>query len=116
MKESYREDLASYSGLEPYAGDGNIAGVASARGNAGRPLNSEITTFVCRSCPVREKATSPVPLFGKAAVDTAESQNPCMRRHPKRENREILLVSVGQRGMSTTRRNGRKTSQAVRPT
>ncbi len=43
MKESYREDLASHSGLEPYAGDGNIAGVASARGNAGQPLSSEIT-------------------------------------------------------------------------
>ena len=40
MKESYRENLASCSGLEPYAGDGNIAGVASARGNAGQPLSS----------------------------------------------------------------------------
>jgi hypothetical protein len=29
MKESYREGLASRSGLEPYAGDGNVAGVAS---------------------------------------------------------------------------------------
>ena len=35
MKESYREDLASRSGLEPYAGDGDVAGVASVRGNAG---------------------------------------------------------------------------------
>ena len=31
MKESYREDLASSSGLEPYAGDGDIVGVAPAR-------------------------------------------------------------------------------------
>ena len=30
MKESDREDLANSSGLEPYAGDGNIVGVASA--------------------------------------------------------------------------------------
>jgi hypothetical protein len=36
MKESYGEDLASHSGLEPYAGHGNVAGVASARGT-GRP-------------------------------------------------------------------------------
>jgi len=43
MKESYREGLASHSGLEPYAGDGNIA--------AGQPLSSEIITSVCRSCP-----------------------------------------------------------------
>jgi len=39
MKESYKEDLANHFGLGPYAGDGNIAGVASARGNAGTPGN-----------------------------------------------------------------------------
>ena len=116
MKESYREDLASYSGLEPYAGDGNIAGVASARGNAGQPLSFEITTFVCRSCPDVEKATSSAPLFGEALTDAAESVNLCMRRHSKRENREILLVSAEQRGMFTAQRNGRKTSQTVMPT
>ena len=63
MKESYREYLASNSGLEPYAGDGDIAGVASARGNAGQPLSSEITTSVCRSCPVKEKAPSSLPFW-----------------------------------------------------
>jgi hypothetical protein len=36
MKESYGEDLASHSGPEPYADDGNVVGVASARGT-GRP-------------------------------------------------------------------------------
>ena len=64
MKESYREDLASYSGLETYAGDGNIAGVASSRGNAGQPLSSEIITFACRSCSDLEKAISSPPIFG----------------------------------------------------
>jgi hypothetical protein len=113
MKESYGENLASCSGLEPYAGDGNIAGVASARGNAGRPLSSEIITSVCRSCPDREKATSPVPLIGEASADAAESENLCMRRHLKRENRESLLVSVRHGGMSPVGRNGRKTSQTV---
>jgi len=63
MKESYRENLASYSGLEPYAGDGNVAGVASARGNAGQPLSSEITPSVCRSRPDVEKATPSTPLL-----------------------------------------------------
>ena len=63
MKESYRENLASCSGLKPYAGDGDIAGVASARGNAGQPLSSEITTAVCRSCPVKEKAPSSLPFW-----------------------------------------------------
>ncbi len=63
MKESHREDLASHSGLEPYAGGGDIAGVASARGNAGQPLSSDITVSVCRSCPDVEKAISSLPLW-----------------------------------------------------
>ena len=113
MKESYREDLASRSGLEPYAGDGNITGVASARGNAGQPLSSEIITSVCRSCPDREKATPSMPLLGEAPADAAESENLCMRRHPKRENREILLVSIGQREMFTLPWNGQKTFPTV---
>ncbi len=65
MKESYRENPASDSGLEPYAGDGDIAGVASVRGNAGQPLNSEIIPSVCRSCPDLEKATSSMPLLAR---------------------------------------------------
>jgi hypothetical protein len=36
MKESYAEGLANHCGLEPYADDGNVNGVASARGT-GRP-------------------------------------------------------------------------------
>ncbi len=87
MKESYREELASRSGLEPYAGGGDVAGVALVRGNAGQPLSSDINTFACRSCGDREKATSSRPLFGQAPTDAAESKNLCMRRHPKRENR-----------------------------
>jgi len=61
-----------------------------------------------------EKATSSMPLFGEAATDAAESENLRVRRHPKRENREILLVSKGRR--TAARRNGRKTPQAVTPT
>ena len=113
MKESYREDIASRSGLDPYAGGGDVAGVASVRGNAGQPLSSEIITLVCRSCPDMEKAISSMPLIGEAATDAAESENLCMRRHPKRENREILLVSTGR--CIAARRNGRKTPQAVMP-
>ena len=116
MRESYRENLASCSGLEPYAGDGNIMGVASARGNAGQPLSSEIITFACRSCSDKENAISSMPLYGKASTDAAESETLCMRRHPKRENREILLVSVGRVECLPRKRNGRKTSQTVMPT
>ena len=56
MKESDREDLASSSGLEPYAGDGNIVGVASVRGDAGQPLSSDIIHSVCRPCYDKGKA------------------------------------------------------------
>ncbi len=114
MQESYRENLASDSGLEPYAGDGDIAGVASARGNAGQPLSSEITTFACRSCPDLEKAISLVPLFGEALTDAAESENLCMRRHSKRENREIPRVSNVPRHMGTAGKRLRRYSRHVR--
>ena len=112
-KESCREGLASRSGLEPYAGGGNIAGVASARGNAGQPPGSEILTFACQSCPDREKATPWLPLFGEARADAAESENLCMRGHPKRDNRESLLVSAWHGGMLPAKRNGQRTSPTV---
>ena len=63
MKESHREDPASSSGLEPYAGDGDIAGVASVRGDAGQPSSSEISNPVCRSCSGTEKATPCAPTW-----------------------------------------------------
>ncbi len=116
MKESYRESLASHSGLEPYAGGGDLAGVASARGNTGQPLSSDITLFVCRSRLIREKAIPSLPFYGEAEADTAESKTLCMRRHSKRENREILLVSAECGGMFAAQRSGRKTSQTVMPT
>ena len=113
MKESYREDIASYSGLEPYAGGGDLAGVASARGSTGQPWSSDITISVCRSCPDREKAIPLLPLSGEAEADTAESENLSMCRHLKRENREILMVSVKACGIFTAGRNGQETSQTV---
>ena len=38
--------------------------------------------------------------YGKVRANTAESANLCMRGNPKRENREVLLVSDPQGGMS----------------
>ena len=52
-----------------------------------------------------------MPIIGEASTDAAESENLCMRRHPKRENREILLVSTRRR--IDARWNGQKTSQTV---
>jgi hypothetical protein len=116
MKESYREDLASHSGLEPYAGGGNSVGVASGRGSAGQALSSEIISFVCRSCSHVEKATPAGPQRGEVLLDTAESENLSMCRHSKCENREDLLVSVRQGGRNTAERSGQKTSQTVQLT
>ena len=65
MKESYREDIASSSGLNPYADGGNDVGVASVRGDAGQPWSSEIITLVCRSCNDMEKAISSAAYYGK---------------------------------------------------
>ena len=100
MKESYREDIASSSGLNPYADGGNDVGVASVRGDVGQPLSSEIIILVCRSCNDMEKAISSAPHHGKAQKDTAESKTLSMRRNSKRENREILLVSTAKEGGS----------------
>ena len=58
MKESYRENLASYFGHEPYAGSSNVPGVAWASGDTGQPLSSEIEVSVCRPCPDKGKAKS----------------------------------------------------------
>ncbi|MCF7956305.1 MAG: hypothetical protein K9M75_10920, partial [Phycisphaerae bacterium] len=63
MKVSYEENLANYFGLQRRGGCGNAAVLSDrGKGNAGQPLSSEITTFVCRSCSDLEKATSHVPL------------------------------------------------------
>ncbi len=76
MKESYRGELANYYGLGPYAGDGNIAGVASARGNAGQPLSSENIPLVCRRRPDVRKATRQLPLLARQQ-STRRSERPC---------------------------------------
>jgi hypothetical protein len=97
MKESYREDLASYSGPESYAGRGDTAGVATAGGHAGQLSSSDITRSVCRPCGGFGKAGYPPGpsslVHGERLDGTAESQNLCMRGNFQRENREILGVS-----------------------
>jgi len=98
MKESDREDLASNSGLKPYAGIGNDTGVASVGGDAGQPLSSDIISLVCRSCTDMEKAISSAAHHGEEQKDTAESKTLSMCQNSKRENRDILLVSTAKEG------------------
>ena len=50
MKESNKEDLANHFGLELYADGGNVMGVATTEGYAGKLLSSEITHTECRHC------------------------------------------------------------------
>ena len=58
MKESYEEGLANRLGPEPYAGGGNIAGVALGMGTR-RPAIElrKNCTLGCRPCVTRGKAT-----------------------------------------------------------
>ena len=76
MKESDREDLASSSGLEPYAHGGDAVGVASGRGDAGQPLSSEIKAIACRSRSEMEKATLRPPSWARR-TQTRRSRRPC---------------------------------------
>ena len=56
MKESCRDDIASYSGFELYADDGNVVGVVTAEVYAGKLLSYEINHSVRRHCSDGGKA------------------------------------------------------------
>jgi len=93
MRESYGEDLASHSDLEPYADHGNVVGVASARGT-GRPaieLRNQSSRVPTLWCPWEGNIIDGV--FGEPPMGTAESQNLCMSGNSKRENREVPWAS-----------------------
>ncbi len=100
MKESYEEGLASHLAPDSYADGGNAVGVAMTGVHAGQPLSSEISTFRvptlsdCGEGHMRHDAN------GESWRDAAESKTLCMRGNSRRENREILLVSVLTDGMS----------------
>ena len=113
MKESYGEDLASHSGLDPYADHGNVVGVASARGT-GRPAN-ELRNHASRAPTLwcQREGNTDAGANGKSAAGTAESKNLSMSEYSKRENREILLVSR-RSGAAAAAGNGPRTLQAVR--
>ena len=115
MKVSYEEGLAYHFGLQRRCDEGNNVVLSVRSGGKRRPAMELRNQFrsVCRPRLAKGKTTLGMPILGKASRDTAESENLCMRGHPKRENREILLVSAGQGGMFTTRRNGQKTFPTV---
>ena len=93
MKESYSKGLAICAVPEWYAGGGDIAGLATTGAHAGQVLSSEITHSVCRRSAAIGRQNR-VLRFGEKHSDTAESETLCMCGNSRRENREILLVSV----------------------
>ncbi len=101
MKESYEQGLARQFGPESYADDGNIMGVAlTIEVHAGQPLSSEISIFRVPTLSNCGEGNTRGVAYGKTHRDTAESKTLCMRENSRRENREILLVSDRQGGMS----------------
>ena len=93
MKVPYEEDLASHFGLCRRCEEGNDFVLSvRVRGSVGQLSSSEILPSVCRPCPVNGKATPHRLCHGKIEADTAESLNLCVRRNPKRENRELPSV------------------------
>ena len=113
MKESHKEELANHFGLEPYADDGNIVGVASARGNVGQLLSSEITHFACRSRPDMEKAKPSSPQLARCLTDAAESREPVHAwTFQAREPGDPVGFSI-EAWRVTSMENGQSTSQTV---
>ena len=113
MKESYEKSLANCSAPNPTL-VAVMSRVLHGLGvHAGQPLSSEISPFRvptlsdCGEGHMRHDAN------GESWRDAAESKNLCMRGNSRRENREILLVSAPTVGMSTRKRNGHRTPQAV---
>ena len=110
MKESDSEGLASHTDPELYAGDGDIAGVATTGAHAGRVLSSEMRLSPCAD-PIRNVGKQHRPRrHGKPRLDTAESKTSSMYGNSNRENREIPAVSTRQTDASAGW-NGQKTPQ-----
>jgi hypothetical protein len=113
MKESYSEDLASHAGPELYAGDGNIAGVATTGVHAGQVLSSENRNFRVPTLSGLWEGDIMLCVYGERSMDTAESKTLCMYGNSKRENREIPSVSIWPLLRGAQGWNGQKTPQVV---
>ena len=106
MKESYKENLASSFGHEPYAGSSNAPGVAWGSGDAGQPLSSEIKVPVCRPCTDKGKAASFSPLRqgddGHGGVVEPEHASKFQAREPGDPN-DVCGDKAPRRGFKTDR-------------
>ena len=115
MKESYSKGLAICAVPEWYAGDGDVAGLATTGAHAGQVLSSEITHPVCRHTVAIGRQYRML-RYGEKQSDTAESATLCMCGNSRRENREVRFgfrPSVATRLQRVLERNGQSTSQTV---
>ena len=113
MKEPYEKGLAHRLGPESYAGNGNIVGVALTRGTRRPAIELRNHHFRVPTLYLYGEGNICGRVTGERPHNAAESKNLSMCENFKRENREILLVSVEQRGLLAARRNGQKTSPTV---
>lgn len=104
MKESYEKGLASRSAPNPTL-VAEMSRVWHGLGvHAGQPWSSEISTFRVPTLSNRGEGHMQHDANGESWRNAAESKTLCMRGNSRRENREILLVSIPLVGMSM--RNG----------
>ena len=94
MKESTKEDLANHFGHESYADDGNVVGVATAVGYAGKLLSSVPHPYRVPTLSELREGKMFRCAFGKRCRGSAETKNLVMRRNFNRENREIPEISA----------------------
>jgi hypothetical protein len=94
MKESYGEDLASYTDPESCAAARKDGREALTGAWAGGLLSREI--LIVRGADAVSASGRPYlrPRHGKRSGDLARSKNPSMHRHTSRENREVPCLPV----------------------
>ena len=110
MKESYRERLASDSGRNPYAGDGNIVGASSASGNVGQVLSSEIMRFRVPILSKQGEGNTEGAVPRQGTNRTRRSRRPCACADiPYTGTERSYQFPLGS-GMSHPNGNGQPTS------
>jgi|GEM_PF-2108501 len=113
MQISYEESLANSFGLQRRGGSSHRSVLSvRAKGNAGQPLSSRFsicgvlpehggTTFVCRSCPDREKAISSLPFMAR-------------HRRTRRSHRTCACVDIPNAPAFSGKRGGRSHQPQVK--
>ena len=117
MKVSYEEGLANHFGLQRRgeSGDRSVLSVR-AKGNAGQPLSSEITTSVCRSCLDQEKATSLRPRLARPRRTRRSQRTGACVDIPNARTGRSLWFPLAMRNDDSRQWNGQHTSPTPRLT